>query len=50
MHVIGTRMVQAMFTEFKVGEATAIAVLLFIMVFFGTAATLKAMRREQVKF
>ena len=50
VHVIGTRMVQAMFTEFKVGEATAIAVLLFIMVFFGTAATLKAMRREQVEF
>ena len=32
-HVIGSRMVQAMFSEFKVGEATAIAVLLFLMVF-----------------
>jgi ABC-type sugar transport system permease subunit/ABC-type glycerol-3-phosphate transport system substrate-binding protein len=50
VHVIGTRMVQEMFTEFKVGEATAIAVLLFIMVFFGTAATLRAMRREPVEF
>ena len=49
-HVIGTRMVQAMFAEFKVGEATAIAVLLFLMVFFGTTATLRAMRREAVEF
>jgi raffinose/stachyose/melibiose transport system permease protein len=50
VHVIGTRMVQAMFSEFKVGEATAIAALLFVMVFFGTAATLRAMRRETVEF
>lgn len=50
VHVIGTRMVQAMFSEFKIGEATAIAVLLFVMVFFGTAATLRAMRRETVEF
>ncbi len=50
VHVIGTRMVQDLFSEFKVGEATAIAVLLFIMVFFGTAATLRAMRRETVEF
>jgi len=49
-HVIGTRMVQSMFTEFKVGEAAAIAVLLFLMVFFGTVATLRAMRRETVEF
>jgi len=49
-HVIGTRMVQAMFTEFKVGEATAIAVLLFLIVFFGTTATLRAMKREAVEF
>ena len=49
-HVIGTRMVQAMFTEFKVGEATAIAVVLFLIVFFGTTATLRAMKREAVEF
>ena len=49
-HVIGSRMVQAMFGEFKVGEATAIAVLLFLMVFFGTTATLRAMKRETVEF
>jgi ABC-type sugar transport system permease subunit/ABC-type glycerol-3-phosphate transport system substrate-binding protein len=49
-HVIGTRMVQAMFGEFKVGESTAIAVLLFLMVFFGTTAALRAMKREAVEF
>ena len=39
-----------MFTDFRVGEATAIAVLLFLMVFFGTAATLRLMRRETVEY
>ena len=48
-HVIGTRMVQAMFMEFKVGEAAAIAVLLFAMVFLGTIATLRLMKRETVE-
>ena len=48
-HVISTRMVQTMFTEFRVGEATAIAVLLFLMVFIGTAATMRGMRRETVE-
>ncbi|HYO11530.1 MAG TPA: extracellular solute-binding protein [Tepidisphaeraceae bacterium] len=45
-HVIATRMVQTMFTEFRVGEAAALAVLLFLMVFVGSAATLRGMRRE----
>jgi len=49
-HVIGTRMVQAMFKEFHVGEATAIAVILFLIVFFGTTVTLRLMRRETVEF
>ena len=48
-HVIGTRMVQAMFSEFKVGEATAIAVLLFLMIFYGAAVTLRLMTRERVE-
>ncbi len=48
-HVISTRMVQTMFHEYKVGEATAIAVILFFMVFLGTAATLRVMRRERVE-
>jgi len=49
-HVIGTRMVQTMFVEFRVGEATAIAVMLFLMVFFGSATTLRLMRAERVEY
>jgi len=49
-HVVGTLMVYSMFNEFKVGQATAIAVLLFMLVFFGTAVTLRLMRREAVEF
>ena len=49
-HVIGTRMVQTMFTEFKVGQATAIAVLMFLMVFVGGASLLRTMRRERLEF
>jgi ABC-type sugar transport system permease subunit len=48
-HVIATRMVQTMFQEFNVGEATALAVLLFLMVFVGSAATLRGLRRETVE-
>ena len=48
-HVVGTRMVQAMFKEYKVGEAAAIAVLLFVMVFLGTIATMRVMKRETVR-
>jgi len=49
-HVIGTLMVSTMFGEFKVGEATAIAVILFILVFFGTIAVMRLMKRETVEF
>jgi ABC-type sugar transport system permease subunit len=49
-HVIGTRMVQTMFVEFRVGEATAIAVLLFLMVFLGSATTLRLMHRERIEY
>ena len=48
-HVMGTLMVTTMFQDFKVGQATAIAVVLFVLVFFGTLATLRAMRRERVE-
>jgi len=48
-HVIATRMVQVMFSEFRVGEATAMAVLLFLMVFLGSSATLRLMRREAIE-
>jgi raffinose/stachyose/melibiose transport system permease protein len=49
-HVIGTYMVNSMFNEFKVGQATAIAVVLFLIVFFGSIATLRMMRRERVEY
>ncbi len=49
LHVVSTRMIQVMFEEFRVGEATAIAVVLFLMVFFGTAVSMRAMRRETVE-
>jgi raffinose/stachyose/melibiose transport system permease protein len=48
-HVIGTRMVQTMLSEMNVGEATAIAVLLFVMVFVATAAAMTAMKREAIE-
>ena len=48
-HVVATLMVQSMFSEFKVGQATAIAVLLFLMVFVISAVALKAMNRETVE-
>lgn len=48
-HVIGTWMVTTMFQDFKVGQATAIAVVLFILVFFGTLATMRVMKREAVQ-
>ena len=48
-HVMGTLMVTTMFQDFKVGQATAIAVVLFLLVFFGTLATLRGMRRERVE-
>jgi raffinose/stachyose/melibiose transport system permease protein len=49
LHTVSTRMIQAMFSEFRVGEATAIAVLLFLIVFFGTAVSLRVLRRETVE-
>jgi ABC-type sugar transport system permease subunit/ABC-type glycerol-3-phosphate transport system substrate-binding protein len=48
-HVISTLMIQTMFNEFKVGEATAMAVVLFLMIFVGTAAMLRGLRRETVE-
>ncbi len=48
-HVISTYMVTTMFKEFKVGQATAIAVLLFVLVFFGAIVTIRLMKRETVE-
>ena len=45
-HVAGTLMVYRMFAEFKIGESTAIAVLLFLVVFVGSAITMRLTRSE----
>lgn len=45
-HVIGTLMISTLFRDFQVGEATAIAVLLFLTVFFGTIALLKFVPKD----
>ena len=49
VHVIGTRMIQTMFTEMNVGEATAIAVLLLAMVFVASLVAMRLMKREVVE-
>lgn len=49
-HVVGTKMVSTMFSEYRIGEAAAIAVLMFVMVFIASAATARFMRREVVEF
>ena len=49
-HVIGTLMVQSIFQDFKTGQAAAIAVILFLIVFFGTSTTLRIMKRDTVEF
>ena len=48
-HVVSTLMIQTMFQDFRVGEATAMAVILFLMIFIGSAAMLKGMKRDVVE-
>jgi raffinose/stachyose/melibiose transport system permease protein len=45
-HVLGTLMVSAMFKEFAIGRAAAIAVVMFVLVFLGSATVLRILRRE----
>jgi raffinose/stachyose/melibiose transport system permease protein len=48
-HTLGTFMVGALFTEFQVGRAAAIAVMLFLMVLVGALAVLRVTRKEAVE-
>ncbi|HWB55119.1 MAG TPA: sugar ABC transporter permease, partial [Tepidisphaeraceae bacterium] len=48
-HVVATLMVQEMFGDLKVGQATAIGVLLFLIVFVCCVVTLRLMRRDTVE-
>lgn len=46
-HTLGTLMVSSMFKEFQVGRATAIAVVLLVLVLAGSAMLMRLLRREQ---
>lgn len=49
VHTLSTLMVSTMFKEFDVGRATAIAVILFVLVLVGSAAVMRGLRREVVE-
>lgn len=49
VHTLGTFMVGTLFTEFQVGRAAAIAVVLFVLVLAGCGAVLRVTRREAVE-
>ena len=48
-HTLGTLLVATMFKEFAIGRATAIAVVLFILVLATSAAVMRALKREVVE-
>lgn len=48
-HTLGTLMVTSMFKEFDIGRATAIAVVLFVLVLAGSAAAMRGLRRAAVE-
>ncbi len=48
-HTLGTMMVTAMFQEMQMGRATAIAAVMFGLVLLGSAAVMRACRREPVE-
>jgi raffinose/stachyose/melibiose transport system permease protein len=45
-HVLSTLMVSTLFREFQVGRATAVAVIMFVLVLTGSAVVLRIMRRR----
>jgi ABC-type sugar transport system permease subunit/ABC-type glycerol-3-phosphate transport system substrate-binding protein len=48
-HTLGTLMVSTMFQDFQIGRATAVAVVMFVLVLAGSAAVMRALRRETVE-
>jgi ABC-type sugar transport system permease subunit len=48
-HTLGTLMVTSMFTEFQIGRAAAIAVVLFTLVFAISAAVMRVLKREAIE-
>jgi ABC-type sugar transport system permease subunit len=49
-HVLATLLYQKAFTEYDIGHAAAIAVLLFVLVFAATLLSLRLMRRERMEY
>lgn len=47
VHVLSTLMVSTMFKEFQIGRATAIAVVMFVLVLAGSAVLLRTMRNRE---
>jgi ABC-type sugar transport system permease subunit/ABC-type glycerol-3-phosphate transport system substrate-binding protein len=48
-HTLSTLMVSTMFQEFQIGRATAIAVMMFALVLIGSAAVMRALKRDTVE-
>lgn len=48
-HTLSTLMVSTMFQEFQVGRATAIAVVMFVLVLIGSAAVMRSLKRDTVE-
>ncbi len=48
-HTLSTLMVSTLFQEFQIGRATAIAVVMFMLVLIGSAAVMRALKRETVE-
>ncbi len=48
-HTLGTMLVTSMFQEFQIGRATAIAVILFVLVLVSSAVVLRGFKREVVE-
>jgi raffinose/stachyose/melibiose transport system permease protein len=49
-HVLATVLYQKVFTEYNVGYGSAVAVLLFVLVFLATLVTLKLSRKEALEY
>lgn len=49
-HVMATVLYQKVFTEYNIGYAAAVAVMLFVLVFFATLVTLNLSRKEALEF
>ena len=49
-HVLATLLYQKVFSEYNVGYGSAIAVLLFILIFLSTLITLRLSRKEALEY